>query len=45
MPTSTSCITCMEDGGLGATPKAPDAIEATFAARFEGQCPGCDPRR
>lgn len=41
MPTPASCITCMEDDGLGVIVVARPTIEATFAARFDGHCPGC----
>jgi hypothetical protein len=42
MPTPASCVECMEDGGLGAPARAPLTVEATFKARYDGQCPGCN---
>ncbi len=33
-----SCLTCMTNDGLGAAPVVPDAVVATFSARYGGEC-------
>lgn len=43
MPTPASCLECMEEGNLGATPPPPPPkLGPAFTARLEGQCPGCN---
>lgn len=42
MPTVGSCLTCMEDDGVGPPPKppAPDLLFG-FIAKFPGRCANC----
>lgn len=42
MPSPASCLTCMEDDGLGAAPTPPLAVVKVITARFPGRCAGCD---
>ena len=41
-PSPKSCLDCLEDTGLGATPTPPETVTHLFPARFPGQCPVCD---
>ena len=43
MPSPASCVTCIEDGPVAPpTRSEPVTVVATFRARFDGQCPGCN---
>ena len=42
MPSPASCLTCMEDEGLGAPPVPPVTVEYTFVAAFDGRCDQCN---
>lgn len=43
MPKPSTCLTCMEDGPVAPpTAKVRPTPVATFTARFDGQCPGCN---
>ena len=41
-PSALSCVDCMYDEGVGAEATPPATVEAVFAARFDGHCPGCN---
>ncbi len=43
MPSPPSCVSCMEDGPA-APPNVnrPPTVEATFRARYDGHCNGCN---
>lgn len=45
MPSPKSCVTCMEDYGVGPEPEAalPGFVHR-FEALYAGLCPGCDKR-
>lgn len=41
MPSPASCLTCMEDDGLGAPVVPPVTVEFTFTSKFDGKCRKC----
>lgn len=43
MPSPASCLTCMEDDGLGPppAPPPPTVSSRSFTARHPGHCRGC----
>lgn len=42
MPTPSSCLTCMEDDGLGAAPIPRVTVAYGFIAAYPGRCHRCD---
>lgn len=40
-PSIKSCIDCMYEEGVGGVESPAVSVEATFAARFDGDCPAC----
>lgn len=41
MPTPASCIDCMAEGNLPVPRREAPVVEATFLARFDGDCRSC----
>lgn len=43
MPSPASCVDCMDDGPVAPpTRRTPRTIDATFPARYDGECHGCN---
>lgn len=43
MPSPGSCVDCMEEGNLPPAPRPQrPTVEATFSARYDGTCRGCN---
>ena len=40
-PSLASCMTCMEDEGVGPAPTVELTIDRTFTAKFDGECGSC----
>lgn len=42
-PSPASCVDCMEEGPVAPpTASTPATIEATFRAKYDGHCTGCN---
>lgn len=42
MPSPKSCVTCMDEDGLGSDPVQPETVEYYFIAKFDGHCGICN---